>query len=442
MAIPSLNISSSCALDSCLMKGNLSNAPQREAWEFCSRHLQRAISMPETTIISMVTATGLLATAFDETSIVTVTVGIVCTKTIVDAPYFTTSMGYKSGVNVAPSGLAIGPHYEEPSIPPWFSIGCGGVDNMIEKVERACSCFLDAQNPTESAAPTRTIATTAFAFGLDTIEVSTTTATFCTSEETVSITNARPTVYGTTFTAYPSASVTGAVTCANIVSTPSANARIQVEGDQLVGTIFEDCAVGGARNVSTPIGGKHRCDGTNSEANENPGTTPINLLSAAAEAGGFEIDGPWIVQSDDFIHSIGGLEQRGRKSWNFWDGVRFMAEGGCLDLVHNGDRLLWAYDGVSKPYVLNVEPEYAVAEAGNGAIQLMVTDKLSSKVMGGATMNDVTSDNHGRITIPVPARPGCYQMKAKRGDAVSSNAFYLTVVDKFLNETESAPDPA
>ncbi|KAI1493242.1 hypothetical protein F5X96DRAFT_622268 [Biscogniauxia mediterranea] len=53
----------------------------------------------------------------------------------------------------------------------------------------------------------------------------------------------------------------------------------------------------------------------------------------------------------------------------------------------------------------------------------MVTDKLRSKVMGGATMNDVTSDNHGRITIPVPARPGCYQMKAKRGDVVSSNVF-------------------
>lgn len=80
-------------------------------------------------------------------------------------------------------------------------------------------------------------------------------------------------------------------------------------------------------------------------------------------------------------------------------------------------------------------PDYGVAEAGQGSVQVTVSsiDGLGSAATSiqGATIAGQTSDSNGVVKIPVPSAPGCYQYKATASNYLRSNAFYLTVYDKF-----------
>ncbi|KAI1411914.1 hypothetical protein F5Y13DRAFT_164666 [Hypoxylon sp. FL1857] len=89
---------------------------------------------------------------------------------------------------------------------------------------------------------------------------------------------------------------------------------------------------------------------------------------------------------------------------------------------------------------LKVSPDYAVAQAGSGTVTVTITDDSTGQPIQGAVLGGVASDSSGHVSIPVPARAGCYQMKASKNSALRSNAFYLAVVDQFAG-VQPVPQP-
>ncbi|KAI0864386.1 hypothetical protein F4860DRAFT_463888 [Xylaria cubensis] len=236
---------------------------------------------------------------------------------------------------------------------------------------------------------------------------------------------------GISFTAYPTASTSGSVTCASTVPTPSSNARLRIEGSD--GTIFEDCIAAGPREITTPSsGGAHICDGTNNGANSNPGTVPTAQLDAAAALTGFDYDGDWYPDFEDFlITRIGSSAQTDTQFWGILVNGQYTPTGGCQFEVGTGDETLFAFDAFNKDVFLNVEPEYAVAEVGRGVVNVTVTDAMTGEPQAGVAFGGLVTDADGSVNLPVPNTPGCYRFKATRDGALRSNTFYLTVVSIF-----------
>jgi hypothetical protein len=240
---------------------------------------------------------------------------------------------------------------------------------------------------------------------------------------------------GVTFTAHPTASSSGSVTCASSVATPSSNARLRIEGNDAEGTIFEGCIVAGPREITTASGGTHNCDGTNDGANPDLGTVPTVQLDAASKlgsGGSFSYDGVYYDSFEDFfITSIGASAQTADQFWGILVNGQFTPTGGCQFEVGTGDETLFAFDAFSKTAFLQVTPGYAVAEAGSGSVTVTVTDTLTGDAVAGASFGGVYTDVGGHATVSVPTAPGCYELKATKTGALRSNTFYLTVVDSF-----------
>ncbi|KAH8163950.1 hypothetical protein CIB48_g4295 [Xylaria polymorpha] len=238
---------------------------------------------------------------------------------------------------------------------------------------------------------------------------------------------------GISFTTYPTASVSGSVTCASTVASPSSNARLRIEGDDAEGTIFEDCIIAGPREITTPSsGGAHLCDGTNNGAHDTPGTVPTTQLDAAAAAAGFGYDGDWYADFDDLlITRVAASTQTDAQFWGVLVNGAYVPTGGCQFEVGTGDETLFAFDAFNKDAFLKVEPEFAVAEAGKGVVRVTVTDAVTGDAQAGVAFGGGVTDANGSVTIPIPHNPGCYRFKATRPGALRSNAFYLTVVHRF-----------
>jgi hypothetical protein len=147
----------------------------------------------------------------------------------------------------------------------------------------------------------------------------------------------------------------GTVTCSNTSPSPSSNALLRIEGNDSEGTIFEGCIVSSPRQVTTPSGSTHQCDGTNNSANPSPGTTPTDQIDEAAKRIGFTYDGSYDnTFSDYFITRIGQLSQTSTQFWGLLRNEQFTPVGGCQQIVGNGDRTLWAFDVFNKAYILKV----------------------------------------------------------------------------------------
>lgn len=201
------------------------------------------------------------------------------------------------------------------------------------------------------------------------------------------------------------------------------------------GTIFEDCVVAGPRSITTPSGGTHLCDGTNAGANPNPGTTITDQLDAASKLNGFPYDGTYdSTYADYFIESIGATSQTSTQFWGVLSNEVFTPAGGCQSETVNGLRSLWAFDAFNANGFLTVQPDYAVAEAGQGSVTIQIESASgsgSSINYGGASIAGQVSGSDGMVTIPIPSVPGCYQYKATAQGQIRSNAFYLNVYDQF-----------
>lgn len=137
----------------------------------------------------------------------------------------------------------------------------------------------------------------------------------------------------------------GSITCSNVAAPSATNARFRIEGNEADGTIFEGCIASGPRDITTPSGGTHKCDGTNNNANPNPSATLSTQIDEAARQFGFDYDGTYSNSFQDFfINRIGSTTSTGNQFWGVLSNEIFTPTGGCQFQSRAGDRGLWAFD--------------------------------------------------------------------------------------------------
>ncbi|KXJ87258.1 hypothetical protein Micbo1qcDRAFT_167613 [Microdochium bolleyi] len=413
------------------------------------------VTLTQTTVVGSVTT---IPTPCTSTYITTTTV----------TPY--TSIAYNSrppSPPSAPSKRSVAASFSSTSVvtspvavPTELSAGCKP-KNLPAKLSSACSCILatattatvtvtntvtaintDVATLTETITVTSTASATAINTSVaPTADPATVTATVSslsvsTVETCIStgVVTSTSTVYSGGFTcgiASPTVVGSGDVRCTGTAQAPGVNVLSRIEGNDAEGTIFEGCVVTRPETVTTPSGGTHLCDGTNNGANPQPGGTTTGAIVAGTRINGFDFDGTYSSSFQDFfITRIGSTAQTSTQFWGVLANYQFTPTGGCQFQLGTGDESLWAFDAFNKFAFLKVSPGYQVVRAGSEAsVTVRVTDGMNNnRPVGLASIAGVITDNNGNAQVPVPTRPGCYQYKAVRGDALRSNAFYLTVL--------------
>ncbi|KAI4201419.1 MAG: hypothetical protein LQ350_003257 [Teloschistes chrysophthalmus] len=200
--------------------------------------------------------------------------------------------------------------------------------------------------------------------------------------------------------------------------------KLRIEG--LTNTIYEAPIYSGPRNITTPSGGTHRCDGTNFGANPTAGNTCTDALDAASKLLKFSYDGTYSDAFDDyFITSISTSTQTATQFWGLLLNYQFTQVGGCQQEVKPGDQVLWAFDAFSKSYFLKVTPNVIAVKKGESKT-VTVTDGTTGVPIANATIDGVTTDANGKATLVFP-KLGVFDYKAERSDSIRSNALYVVV---------------
>ncbi|PWN38976.1 hypothetical protein IE81DRAFT_369446 [Ceraceosorus guamensis] len=260
-----------------------------------------------------------------------------------------------------------------------------------------------------------------------------------TSTVTVSTTLAAATVTTTTTTTSTQTATTTTVVGGLQSASPPPPAKagdvvsyFRVEGTDR--TIYEGYVSTSGKDITTPSGGTHRCDGTNNNANSFPSGTFTTLINDAP----LDFDGSYSNQfSDFFITSIGGLAQTGSKFWGVLRNGVFTNAGGCQEQVYPNanDEAMWLYDAFQSNKALlraSLVSSSALFTAGQGFVDVQVDQRSpnggSSSPAGSATIGGVTTNGDGRASIPVPSTPGYYAFKATRGNDGRSNSVLIYVV--------------
>lgn len=200
--------------------------------------------------------------------------------------------------------------------------------------------------------------------------------------------------------------------------------RLRVEG--ATSTVFEGLVVTTPHDVTTAAGGTHHCDGTNNGANPTPGPTAIGALDDGAVQNGFDWDGPFFPQFDDYLVTRISTESQTATTWFslLRNGVTTEV-GGCQQQVETGDEVLFAISSGTETAVLKLTGPY-VAKVGQPAVYSVV-DAGTGAPIAGATVGGATTDAAGLASITF-TRIGVHKVKAERADAIRSNATRTVVV--------------
>lgn len=89
---------------------------------------------------------------------------------------------------------------------------------------------------------------------------------------------------------------------------------LRIEG--ATDTLFEGFVLSAPQNITTPSGGTHLCDGTNNNANPAPVVTPTDMLRDAGALCGFDFDGTYNNQFQDFF--ISRIANSAQTATQFW----------------------------------------------------------------------------------------------------------------------------
>ena len=200
--------------------------------------------------------------------------------------------------------------------------------------------------------------------------------------------------------------------------------HLRIEG--LDTTIYEAPIFSGPRNITTPSGGTHLCDGTNNDQNPSPVNTPTAALDAASKIANFQYDGTYSEDFEDyFITSIGPDTQTATQFWGVLVNYVFTPVGGCQFALNQADEVLWAFDAFNKKAFLKVEPSRVAVRQGK-SVTVKVTDGASGIPVAGAVIDGVTTDENGDATLTFEDK-GLFTLKATKADAVRSNALRVFV---------------
>ncbi|GIZ44716.1 hypothetical protein CKM354_000790700 [Cercospora kikuchii] len=443
----------SCPADQCFSKIRLNRPAAKIASSVCSKYIKYTATVTKTTTSSS-TTTITTTTKVDETptpptvtstSTVTstppaVTESPICATTTSTVPgTFTTSVDYI--VRGAEPGLkkrAV-PMVNVPSV---LGAGCGSGKPFTSKISSACSCLLGTTK-TKTSTATSTVSVTTTVTSTNTLAPGTTTTTTTVTDPTPTSTDCQTTtVTTTTFAGGPRTcgvpvstyTTAASVTCSNVAPPGETNGYFRIEGGS-EGNIFDGCIVAGPRNITTPSGGTHLCDGTNNNANPAPGGTLTTQIDAAGRQEGFGYDGSYSTTFQDFfITSISATTQTGNQFWGVLRNRVFTSRGGCQEQSFNGDEGLWAFDAFAPNRVfLSLSPAVAVVRPGETITVTILAGNPNNGATipaSGATLGTGSpAGADGSVQLTAPTAPGCYLYKAERTNAIRSNALYLTVAD-------------
>jgi hypothetical protein len=196
-------------------------------------------------------------------------------------------------------------------------------------------------------------------------------------------------------------------------------------------TLFEGFILSGPQNITTPSGGTHLCDGTNNNANPAPIVTGTDMIADSAGLCGFDFDGTYSNQFQDFfITRIGNSDSNdgSNRFWGILDNFQFTPTGGCQYGAYPGSSILWAFDAFNAQAFLSVSPGSATLRAGQSAT-FSVRDGMSGQLRAGASFAGQIADATGNVVFTVPAgtAPGVYRYKATQTSCIRSNAVIITV---------------
>jgi hypothetical protein len=200
--------------------------------------------------------------------------------------------------------------------------------------------------------------------------------------------------------------------------------QLRVEGSTT--TLFEGPVTTDGHVIDKGTG-PHPCDGTNGNANPEPGPTMTSALDDWSRSGGLPWTGIWFSFGDFSIDSI-GPDAAQPPTGPFWGyALNFVPSqvGGCQQQVKAQDEVLFAYDFFSKAHLLRLN---APARAVTGQpVQVTVTDGQSGVPLDGATVTGASgpTDAAGHAIVTLGAGVG--SLKAERSDSIRSNAVTVCV---------------
>jgi len=226
-------------------------------------------------------------------------------------------------------------------------------------------------------------------------------------------------------TALPAALVSLFLFAAPAAQALPVTVNLRVEGPSK--TVFDGPVTTDAHDVTTATAGTHKCDGTNGDAEPEPGPTATGALDDAAKLAGFTIDGPYgnFGIDDYFLERVADEQiDPNTQYWSLWINHGFSDKGGCQKRVLAGQDVLWA--GI--PFSVSVPLKLAGPDAGvtGQPIQVQVTDGQNGDPQEGATVGGATTGQDGRTTLAF-ADEGIYRLKAEKPDTIRSNTIVLCV---------------
>ncbi|HEX4435574.1 MAG TPA: hypothetical protein VH061_02145 [Solirubrobacteraceae bacterium] len=209
----------------------------------------------------------------------------------------------------------------------------------------------------------------------------------------------------------------------SVASAAPEKIKLRIEG--ATRTIYEGTILTEGHEVTTPSGGTHECDGTNNGANPEPGPTPTSALDSAAAKNGFTWDGTWFDEFGDyFIERVAESAETSTEFWGVLVGYQFTPVGGCQQIVHPHEEVLWAFNAFEKTHFLKLK------KGKHGAGTVRVTDGSTEEPIEGATVGPVdngpgvTTNAQGEATLTF-STAGKHRVKAERSDSIRSNSLVI-----------------
>jgi hypothetical protein len=224
--------------------------------------------------------------------------------------------------------------------------------------------------------------------------------------------------------------LTAALVLLSLAAAPAALAvpvtvNLRVEGPSK--TVFDGPVTTDGHDVTTAKGGTHRCDGTNGNAEPEPGPTATAALDDAAKLAGFSIDGPYgnFGIDDFFLERVADQQiDPNNEYWSLWINHGFSDKGGCQKRVLAGQDVLWA--GIPFSVSIPLKLEGPTAAVTGQPVVVRVIDGQKGDPQQEATVGGATTGPDGRATLVFPDE-GIYRLKAEKPDTIRSNSIVLCV---------------
>ena len=252
-------------------------------------------------------------------------------------------------------------------------------------------------------------------------------------------------------------------TASGASAAPSSTANVRVEGG--TSTLFEGLVTSSGNPVKAASDTtQHHCDGTNLDASPSPGATATGVTTEGLRLAGMDFDGKWFPGFDDYYITRFGPDAENLSANVYWGILvndTFTDVGGCQVQVHDGNRVLWAYDAFHERGFLKLavagdtgaNPQPTTTVIAGQPVNVTVSRAYGEKnpnyvPVGGMTVAPVTTAANGVQTVNTGApeaavssgvdgnaalvfsTPGWHRIKADGGvgGAIRSNRLDVCVV--------------